>query len=423
MEAAVRAVGLLSVHTSPLEQPGTGDSGGMNVAVLSLARRLARRGIRVEVFTRAAGDDLPAAVRVEPGLRVHHVDAGTAGLSKDDLASHLCAFFLGMATHPALEGLDVLHGHYWMSGWVGRRLRARYGIPLVQTFHTLGRVKNLTLAAGDQPEPALRLQGEARIAAEADLVLANTHEEARLLRQLYGVQPGRVRVVPPGVDLDVFNPSIDRHAARQALGGGRVVLFAGRLQPLKAPDLAVRALAALRGLLPEDGLPTRLVVVGGPSGHGQDVAGPEALHRLAAELGVAGDVAVLAPRPQHELAALYSAADAVILPSHTESFGLVALEALACGTPVVAAPVGGLPLLLAGGGGTLVAERSPEAYAAALLPYLTDARYRGRAAQAARAAATGFGWDRTADATLAAYADVTGALAREAEPAADARGA
>lgn len=407
-------VGLLSVHTSPLAQPGTGDSGGMNVYIISLARMLATAGVEVEIFTRAAGADLPPTVQAMPGVRVHHIEAGPPALSKSDMASHLCAFYLGLATHPVVGDLDLVHGHYWMSGWVGRQANRRLGLPLVQSFHTLARAKNDTLAPGDVPEPALRLAAEDRVVADADAVIAPTPGEHALLADRYGARPGQVHVVEPGVDLDVFSAEGDRHSARQSLGGGRIVLFVGRLQPLKGPDVAVRALAALDELLPRDGLPTRLVVVGGPSGHGRGRTDPEDLRRLAAELGVADRVAVLAPRRQTELAQLYRAADAVIMPSRSESFGLVALEAQACGTPVVGSAVSGLARVIGdGGGGTLVHGADPADFAAALVPYLTDAGVRGAAGAAGRARAARYSWQRTAAATLDVYRRVLAGDARQ----------
>jgi D-inositol-3-phosphate glycosyltransferase len=403
--AGPRRVGLLSVHTSPLEQPGTGDSGGMNVYLLSLAQRLAAAGVGVDIFTRAAGRDLPTTVATAGGVAVHHLEAGPAGLAKDDLASHLCAFYLALAAHPATAALDLLHGHYWMSGWVGRRAARRLGLPLVQSFHTLGRAKNDTLAPGDLPEPPLRLAAEERIVADADAIVAPAASEVTILRQRYGAAPGKIHLVEPGVDLEVFSAAIDRRAARQSLGGGRIVLFVGRLQPLKAPDIAVRALAALDALLPADGVPTRLVVVGGASGNGAGVSDPNTLRRLAVDLGVDDRVAILAPRPHAELAPLYRAADVVVVPSHSESFGLVALEAQACGTPVVASDIGGLPAAV-DGGGTLVSSRDPRDFAAALLPYLVDARIRAEAAEAAQRHAARFSWTVTAQRTLAVYREV-----------------
>ncbi|MGH8907390.1 MAG: glycosyltransferase [Egibacteraceae bacterium] len=398
------SIGLLSVHTSPLEQPGTGDSGGMNVYLVQVARRLVEAGTKVDIFTRASGGDLPPTMTLDDGVRVHHVEAGPPAVRKDDLASHLCAFYLGLAAHPAVRDLQLLHGHYWMSGWVGRQASRRLGLPLVQTFHTLARAKNAALAPGDVPEPPLRLVVEDRVVAAAAAIIAPTPLEATLLRERYTARPGQVHVVEPGVDLSVFRPSSDRHAARQALGGGRILLFAGRLQPLKGPDVAVRTLAALDRLLPDDGVPTRLVIVGGASGAGKATGtDPAGLRRLAAQLGVADRVALLSPRPQRELAALYRAADAVVMPSRSESFGLVALEAQACGTPVVAADVGGLRHVMSGGGGALVEGHDPDAYAAALLPYLCDARARAAAGQAGRRHAANFTWERTAAATREVY--------------------
>ncbi len=397
-----RRIGLLSVHTSPLEQPGTGDSGGMNVYLAQVARRLVALGTAVDIFTRASGRDLPPTMRLDDGVAVHHVEAGPPGVRKSDLASHLCAFYIGLAAHPSVRDLELLHGHYWMSGWVGRQASRRLDLPLVQTFHTLARAKNAALAPGDAPEPTLRLVAEDRIVGAADAIIAPTPREASLLRERYPSRPGQVHVVEPGVDLSVFRPSGDRNAARRDLGGGRIVVFAGRLQPLKGPDIAVRTLAALDRLVPHDGIPTRLVIVGGASGHeGTD---PASLRHLATELGVADRVAVLRPRPQHELAAIYRAADAVIVPSHSESFGLVALEAQACGTPVVAAAVDGLVHVIGDdGGGVVVEGHDPAAYAAALLPYLCDARARAAAGEAGRRRAGRFTWERTAEASLRVY--------------------
>ena len=400
-----RRVGLLSVHTSPLEQPGTGDSGGMNVYLASLARHLGASGIAVDVFTRSAGADLPASVAFAEGVTVHHVSAGPPAATKAELASHLCAFYLGVVGHPAAADLDIVHGHYWMSGWVGRQLRRRHGLPLVQSFHTLARVKNGALAPGDTPEPALRIAAEDRVVADADAVIVPTATERDILRDEYGASSARVHVIAPGVDLNVFSDNVDRHAARQSLGGGRIVLFVGRLQPLKAPDLAIEALAALDDVMPDDGVPTRLIVVGGPSGPSGNGSHPATLRRLAARHGVEDRVAFLAPRPQEELAALYRAADVVIVPSHSESFGLVALEAQACGTPVVAADVGGLRSIV-GAGGTLVASRSPHDFAAAMTPFLVDARIRAEASAQARRTAQRFGWEATAAATLGVYSGV-----------------
>jgi D-inositol-3-phosphate glycosyltransferase len=417
--AGPRRVGLLSVHTTPLAQPGAGDSGGMNVTLAELSRRLVRSGLEVDVYTRSHGNDLPRTVTTPQGVRVHHLEAGPPHVDKRDLPNHLCAFYLALNGHHTVRHLDVLHAHYWMSGWVGRKLRRRRGIPLVQSFHTLARLKNAALAPGDVPEPALRVAAEDRVVADADAILAASPAEAASLRRQYRAMPGQVHVTPLGVDLDTFRPDGDASTERAALGGGRIVLFVGRLQPLKGPDLAVRALAALDAHLPDDGLPTRLVIVGGPSGTGFGTVDPPRLRELAEGLGVADRIAFLRPRPQHELPPLYRAADVVVMPSRSETFGLVALEAQASGTPVVAADVGGLRSAVAPGAGTLVAGHEPAAYAAALAPYLKDRALRERAGAAGVDHARKFGWDRVAEATTEVYRSVS----QRATSSPDARGA
>jgi len=415
-----RSVALLSVHTSPLAQPGTGDGGGMNVFVAAIASHLRAHDIGVHVFTRASGADLPPTVVLNDGVRVHHVVAGPPRLRKDDLASHLCAFYLAVAAHPVIADVDLLHGHYWMSGWVGRKLAQRRSIPLVQRFHTLAHAKDAGRLADQPPEPMLRLAAERRVVGAADAVLAATADEAAMLRRAYRAHAAQVHVVPPGVNTRTFTPDGDRLITRQELGGGRLLLFVGRLQPLKGPDTAVRALAALDRHLPDDGIPTRLLIVGGTSGNGHGTVDPPALRRLAAELGVADRVAVLAPRPHIELAPLYRAADAVLMPSRSESFGLVALEAQACGTPVVGADVGGLRAILGAGGGTVVDTHEPDAYARAAAPYLLDASLRHRASQAAVRSAQRYSWRLTTEQTLAVYRSV---LAQRATPVRGRRGA
>jgi D-inositol-3-phosphate glycosyltransferase len=396
-------VALLSVHTSPLAQPGTGDGGGMNVFVAALGAQLRQRGLAVHIFTRAAGGDLPPTVALDDGVQVHHVAAGPATLRKEDLASHLCAFYLSVAAHPALADVDVLHGHYWMSGWVGRKLRRHRRLPLVQRFHTLAHAKDSGRAHGEPAEPMLRIAAERRVVADADAVVAATAAEAALLREHYHARPRQVHVIAPGVDQNVFRADGKRAVTRRDLGGGRLMLFVGRLQPLKGPDVAIRTLAALAPYMPDDGVPVRLIIVGGPSGNGYGRVDPPALRRLAAELGVADGVALLAPRPHTELAALYRAADVLLMPSRSESFGLVALEAQACGTPVVAPDVGGLRDIVGAGSGTLVDDHAPAAFARAVAPYLTDERIRAKASAAAVEGARRFSWSRTADQILDLY--------------------
>lgn len=410
-----RRVGLVSAHTSPLAQPGTGDGGGLNVTIDALARGLVGRGVAVEVFTRADDAHLPGSeAHPEGGYRVHHLPAGPARADKDELASHLCTFAFALAHHPAAADLDVLHTHYWMAGWVGRRLRGHLLSPWVHTFHTLGATKNAALAPGDVPESPLRLVAERRIAADADLVVCASPGERDGVRRHLAAPASRMRIVPPGVDTAVFHPDPAPGGAPPAAAPPAVapsaaphdplILFAGRLQPLKGPDLAVRTLAALAGRNGDGRAPARLVVVGGASGTGLGVTDRSALQMLAADLGVADRVTVLDAVGHDQLAELYRAARAVIVPSRTETFGLVALEAQACGTPVVAADVDGLRHAVGPGAGALVADHDPRAFAAALHPLLRDDAAHAAARDAALAHAARYTWREALDRTVAAYA-------------------
>ncbi|EID16419.1 putative glycosyltransferase [Mycobacterium xenopi RIVM700367] len=397
-----RRVAVLSVHTSPLAQPGIGDAGGMNVYVLQTALHLARRGVEVEIFTRATASTDPPTVQVAPGVLVRNVVAGPfEGLDKYDLPTQLCAFAAGVLRAEAAHEpgyYDIVHSHYWLSGQVGWLARDRWAVPLVHTAHTLAAVKNAALAEGDTPEPPLRTVGEQQVVDEADRLIVNTNAEAGQLVSLHSADPSRIDVAHPGVDLDVFRPG-DRRAARAALGlplDERVVAFVGRIQPLKGPDILLRAAAKLPRV--------RIVVAGGPSGSG--LAAPDGLVRLADELGISARVRFLPPQDREELARLFQAADLVAVPSYSESFGLVAVEAQACGTPVVAAAVGGLPVAVRDGiSGTLVAGHDVDRWADAideLLRLGAGPRAWAMSHSAVRHAAR-FSWENTVDALLASY--------------------
>ena len=407
-----RRVAVLSVHTSPLEQPGTGDAGGMNVYVVETATRLAARGVEVEVFTRATRSDLPPVVELAPGVVVRHLTAGPfEGLSKEDLPAQLCALTSGVLRAEAAHEpgwYDVVHSHYWLSGQVGWLASERWGVPLVHTAHTLAKVKNRALAAGDAPEPLRRVVGEQQVVAAADRLVVNTAEEASQLVDLYDADPDRVVTVAPGVDLERFRPG-EATTARTRLGvppDAVLLLFVGRIQPLKAPDVLLHA--AARMLQRDPSLRARLVVavVGGPSGTG--LLEPTALQDLAHELGIADVVRFEAPQGvsaggHDRLRDWYVAADAVAVPSHNESFGLVALEAQACGTPVVATDVGGLRTAVRGGvSGLLVGGHRADAWADALSRAVADRRHLSAGAVAH---AAGFSWHRTADGLLSTYRD------------------
>lgn len=361
----VRSLAILSLHTSPLAQPGAGDGGGMNVYVDSLASALARAGVACDVYTRAEHRDQPRLVVVEPNYRVIHVEAGPrAPVPKEALPEVIDDFTAAM-----LDGIrgcgreyEMLHANYWLSGCVAHRLKHELSLPMVATFHTLARVKS---DPGD-PDVAVRAAAETEIMRCADLMLASTAEEVGQLQTLYGADPERVEVLPPGVDHKVFAPG-SKGAARARLGhpGERVMLFVGRIQPLKGLDLAVRCLAET-----DDAV---LWVVGGPSGRD----GPSELERvqsLAGDLGVGDRILFLPPRPHDRLADYYRAADVCVVPSRSESFGLVALEAAACGTPVVAAAVGGLRAIVEDGAtGFLVEGRDPLDWATPVSLLLDDA--------------------------------------------------
>jgi len=407
---------LLSVHTSPLEQPGTGDAGGMNVYIVETATRMARRGVAVEVFTRATSSDLPPVAELAPGVLVRHVVAGPfEGLGKNDLPSQLCAFTAGVLRTEARQEpgyYDVVHSHYWLSGQVGWLARDRWGVPLVHSAHTLAKVKNAALAAGDQPEPMVRVIGEEQVVAEADRLIGNTDEETAQLVSLYGADPRRTVAIPPGVDLARFTPG-DRVAARRALElppDAVVLAFAGRIQPLKAPHVLLRAAAEL--VRRDPSLRSRLVVLvaGGPSGSG--LAEPRGLHGLGAALGISELLRFLPPQSRDGLVELYRAADVVAVPSYNESFGLVALEAQACGTPVVAARVGGLPVAVADGvSGLLVDGHGDSEWADALAAVALVPGRRAELAANAVGHAHRFSWDRTVDALLDTYADAAAEFA------------
>ncbi|GAA3156078.1 D-inositol-3-phosphate glycosyltransferase [Blastococcus jejuensis] len=410
---APRRVATLSVHTSPLDQPGAGDAGGMNVYIVEVSRRLAERGVEVDVFTRATSSDLPPVVEMAPGVTVRHVSAGPfEGLGKEELPGQLCAFTAAVLREEAQheEGhYDLVHSHYWLSGQVGWLARDRWSVPLIHTAHTLAKVKNEALADGDRPEPRSRVIGEEQVVAEADRLVANTDEEARQLVRHYDADPARTLVIPPGVDLDRFAPG-DRAAARRAVSvpaDALVLLFVGRIQPLKAPDVLLHAAARLVADDPVLRPRLRVHVVGAPSGSGLEA--PEQLQKLAGDLGIADVVHFFPPQPPDRLAEHYRAADVAVVPSHNESFGLVALEAQACGTPVVAAAVGGLRTAVRDGvSGVLVAGHDPADYAVAVRAVLAR---RELLSVGARRHAARFSWDRTADALVAAYASAAEEMA------------
>ncbi|HEX4061093.1 MAG TPA: D-inositol-3-phosphate glycosyltransferase [Streptosporangiaceae bacterium] len=407
-----RRIATISVHTSPLDQPGTGDAGGLNVYVVEVAKRLAARDVEVEIFTRAVCRDAPPVTELAPGVLVRQVIAGPfEELDKADLPAQLCQFTLEVLRAEASYTpgrYDLVHAHYWLSGQVGAVAKERWGVPLVQTMHTLGKVKNAALASGEAAEPEIRLRGEAEVIAAADRLVASTAAEAAELISLYGADVAKVKTVIPGVDPSVFCPG-PKLEARRKLGlrpDAVVLMFAGRVQPLKAPHVLLHAAARLVDDDPT--LADRLVVafVGGPSGSGR--ADPDQLAELAARLGISGLVRTEPPCPQAELADWYRAATVALVPSYSESFGLVAVEAQACGTPVVAAAVGGLRTAVRDGvSGVLVNGHDPADYARAVRELVASPQRLASLSAGAIAHAARFSWTDAVDDLMAVY---TGAM-------------
>jgi D-inositol-3-phosphate glycosyltransferase len=390
---------MISLHTSPLLQPGQGDAGGMNVYVRELVSGLAQVGITCFTYTRRTRADQPTEVIVEPGHIVVHIDAGAFDLPKEDLPAIIPAFTDGVRRHiESIGGVDVVHANYWLSGLAGHRLKHRLGVPLVMTFHTFAKVKT----QGGDPEPQWRIQAEEEIIGCCDAICVSCTAEQSQFLQLYGNPPGRLEIVAPGVEHAFFAPGT-KSGARRALGLGNdpTMLFVGRIQPLKGLDVAIRALA----LLPQRD--TRLVVVGGASGT-EGNAEIDRIRRLATELGVSDRVRFVEPQQHHVLSTYYRAADVVIVPSRSESFGLVALEAAACGIPVVASGVGGLLTLVDhGDSGFLVPGRQPEVFAAYVSRLLHDKRLAERMAERSFQRAARYTWKHAALELKSLYADLT----------------
>ena len=391
-------VAILSLHTSPLSQPGVGDSGGMNVYVREMAAALAHAGSECRVYVRRAQDGLPDEVAIEPGVTVVHIDAGAVDLDKEDLFGVVDEFAAGVLADIQRRGHpDVIHANYWLSGVAGHRVKHAVEVPLAVTFHTLARVK----AATGDPESEHRAQAETEVIECADAIIASCEPEAQQLQNFYGAPPERIELAPPGVEYALFSPG-DRDGARAALGLGQgpVLLFVGRIQSLKRPLVAVETLACLAR---DD---ARLLVVGGPSGTEGGVEYRRLQDRILA-LGLGGRVTLVPPRPHHWLSTYYRAADVVLVPSRSESFGLVALEAAASGTPVVAAPVGGLRSVVSHGRtGFLVDNATPEAFAARVTALIDNPLLAAEMAMNAAERARAFSWAAMARSLRATYGKV-----------------
>lgn len=397
----MRRLAVVSFHTSPLQQPGVGDSGGLNVYVRELVSSLAQAGVACDVYTRTWADDLQEEVVVEPGFRVIHVDSGPRGeVPKEALLPLVKPFADGVIDHIRMTGeADAVHAHYWLSGIAGHSVKHELGLPLLSTLHTLARVKS-PLAG---PEPAVREIAEEMVIGCSDLLVVNTPEEAIDLQKHYRAAPERIEVISPGVDHAFFSPG-DRIGARTAVGlnlDNPVLLFVGRIQPLKGVDVAVRTLHEL-------GRPdAELVILGGPSG--QDGHGElQRVRHLVSSLGIESQVRFVEPQPHHLLSTWYRAADVVLVPSRSESFGLVALEASACGTPLVASAVGGLKTLVDHGvTGFLVESRSAQEYAQYVAKLIDDPELANMMGRGGARRARAYTWSTAAGRLRRIHADLT----------------
>jgi D-inositol-3-phosphate glycosyltransferase len=401
-------IAVLMVHTSPLEQPGIGDAGGMNIYVVESAQRMAAMGVSVDIFTRRTHATETETVEISPGVRVRYFECGHGTLTKEQLPAHIAGLSKEFLRIIRDEKYDAIHSHYWISGKVAMPAAKELGIPLVHTMHTMARVKNLNLAEGETPEPMIRVQGETQVVAAANALVANTDAEAASLVSLYDACPDIVHVVSPGVDLYTFTPGVSRKESREFVGlpqEALVVSFVGRIQPHKGPEVLIRATSELVKHSPL--LRHKLIVniIGGASGANTEEV--DRLKELATWLAIDDVVRFSPPVPRADLAQWYRAADLVVVPSYSESFGLVALEAQACGTPVVATAVGGLRTAVADGiSGVLVDGHDPKAWSSVIVRLLQEPQRRVLLSMGAIEHASHFGWDATARGTLDIYDQV-----------------
>jgi len=407
MDPAPLGIAFVVLHTSPLDEPGTKDAGGMNVVVRAHAEQLARQGHRVQLITRRSSPEQPASTELAPNLAVHHLDAGPARLlAKGEHERLIDPFGRSLAAHLARHPADVLHAEHWYSGLAALPVARELGVPLVQSYHSIAAPDDTPLSAGERPEAPGRLEGERLLAREADLVVAVSEAERATVLERLGASPERVRVVPPGVDTELFRPCIDEECAEReawiAHGGLPEVLVAGRLHPLKGFDLAVAALAAI----PADRRPA-LRIVGAPPPDGDDYA--RSLHEAVADAGMLRSISFDGALRRTELAERVRQASLVLIPSHSETFGLVALEAAASGVPVIARAAGGLrEAVIDGVTGLLVEGDDPAVWAAAVEAVLGDAELAGRMGRAGRESALARNWEASTAALLEVYRGLLG---------------
>ena len=401
----------ISVHSCPQRSPGIGDVGGMNLYILALSHEMNKLGVYVDIFARRHDPDEPEIININERTRLIHINAGEAkDISKTEIYNCLPEFQANLTAFLQRDGAkyDIIRSHYWTSGLVGEQLKKELGIPHVVTFHTLGAVKNR--ASGIAEEPELRIQSEKEIVASVDCIVTSTQEGKNNLVQLYQSPPEKVRVIPAGVDLDLFHPS-DREEARRELDleeYRRVLLFAGRLQPFKGLELLLHAMT----YLPNHGT-TRLLVVGGNAGKTDELM---KMNSLVNELGIRSMVGFVGAVEHDKMPTFYNAADICIVPSYHESFGMVAVEALASGTPVVASRVGGLATIVKDGEtGYLFDGRSPEVLAIYLCLLMSENEIRESMAGAARQSVIKYNWASTANGLVRLYRELSGKISPDAQ--------
>ena len=408
MVAGIQRVAMISMHTSPVAQAGVGDAGGLNIAILGIAAELAIRDVEVDLVTRAVGQ--PGSRVLLPGVTLHELAAGPTGvLPKQRLPEVTDEFGEAVArlARSLQKPWDLLHAHYWLSGIAVLPISLELQLPLVQSFHTIGAMKNALAGPGAAQEPEQRVRSEMFIASQADAIIAASSAEATALIDLAGAPADRTWIVPPGVDLGLFGPRTEnsRDAIRLALGlehDRPIVAIIGRVQPLKGHELAVRAMAELRAMRGW----TPILVVAGEVTPG-DEAFVDELTRLAGQLGVASDVRFVGAMQRDALADLLSAATVTIMPSFSETFGLVALESAAAGTPVIAYRTGGLSESVSDGvSGVLLGTREPRYWASEIATMIEDSDRRAAMALTARAHAERFTWATAAASLLGIYAEV-----------------
>jgi D-inositol-3-phosphate glycosyltransferase len=401
------SIAMLSIHTSPLDMPGsTRDAGGLNVYINQLTRELGQSQNTIDIFTRRTNKHIPTIVHITPRVRVIHIQSGPpAPVQKHELFQYTAEFTRHVDEFRRKENIfyDVLHSHYWLSGAVALQLARLWTIPHITMFHTLAHLKQL--AKTDEKEPFIRLEMERRLIQQADYIIASTNEERIQIIRHCGATPGQVRVIPCGIDLKLFKPQ-DQQQARIKLGLGRrkpVLLFVGRLDPFKGPDLLLRSAAMMQEK-------AQIVIVGGKSSYDKDL---QQLKALAVQLKISKRVHFIEAQPQYKLPAIYSAADVTVVPSFHESFGLAAIESLACSTPVVATRAGGLTTVVQNNKTGFLVPRCPGFFAETLDSLLRNPTMLNEMSKAARPSVLQFSWKNVASMVQNLYEDVMNAETKQ----------